>query len=125
MVNIGAVLLAEDDEHIRLIMRICLTKLTNWRILEARNGLEALELAAKDKPDLFLLDIMMPGMDGITLFRELQKNDDFKAIPVIFMTAKVQKEEVEAYTELGAKGVITKPVDPLLLPDQIMDILNK
>lgn len=119
------VLLIEDDDHIRLIVKVTLTRLTRWAISEARNGKEGLEMAQKSPPDLFLLDIMMPVMDGLTLFRHIRADETLKTIPVIFMTAKVQFEEIESYIALGARGVITKPIDPLTLPDKIAAILSR
>jgi two-component system, OmpR family, response regulator len=123
--QIRKVLLVEDDNHIRLIIKTSLFKLAQWQVIEARNGAEALRLADEERPDLILLDIMMPGMDGTTTFKELQKNEAVSAVPVIFMTAKVQRQEIESYIKLGARGVITKPVDPMTLPEQIIDTLNK
>lgn len=82
-------------------------------------------MAQKSPPDLFLLDIMMPVMDGLTLFRHIRADETLKTIPVIFMTAKVQFEEIESYIALGARGVITKPIDPLTLPDKIAAILSR
>lgn len=123
--SISKVLLVEDDKHIRLIIKASLVKLAQWQVLEAANGLEALEQVKGTNPDLILLDIMMPGMDGPTTFGELRKIDQLKQVPVIFMTAKVQRQEVESYIALGARGVITKPVDPMKLPEQILDILGR
>jgi CheY-like chemotaxis protein len=108
-----------------LIIKTSLAKLAQWQVLEARNGTEALTMADEERPDLILLDIMMPGMDGTTTFKELQKNENLNNVPVIFMTAKVQRQEIEGYIKLGARGVITKPVDPMTLPEQIIDTLNK
>jgi two-component system OmpR family response regulator len=119
------VLLVEDDDHIRLIVKVSLTRLTKWTIAEARNGKEGLEMALHSPPDLFLLDIMMPVMDGLTLFRHIRAEESLRHIPVIFMTAKVQFEEIESYIALGARGVITKPVDPMTLPEKITAILSR
>jgi len=122
--EIANVLLVEDD-HIRMIVKTSLSKLTPWHIFEANNGLKGLEAAAELLPDLILLDMMMPGMDGLTMFAELRKVEKLKNIPVIFMTAKVQQEEVNDYIKLGARGVITKPIDPMTLPEAISAILAR
>jgi len=118
------ILLVEDDDNIRLITRTSLEGLTSWKVIEANSGHVALGLADAELPDLILLDIMMPGMDGPTTFSHLKENASTGAIPVIFMTAKVQTQEVEGYIKLGAAGVITKPIDPMLLPEQITSILE-
>ncbi len=119
------VLLVDDDANIRTVAMIGLEDTPEWDIREACSGLEALELAKQDKPDLILLDMMMPGLDGVSTFERLRDNPETKAIPIIFMTAKVQKNEVEGYRKLGAKGVIIKPFDPITLADEIMEILAK
>ena len=75
-------------------------------------------------PDLIMLDVMMPEMDGPTTFMTLQQNPALKGVPVIFMTAKIQTHELEDYLRLGAAGVISKPFDPMILPDEIAKILN-
>ncbi len=116
------VLLVEDDDHIRMIVKTSLSKLTKWTIEEARDGFEGLEAAAKSMPDFILMDVMMPGMDGVTTLASLKKNEKLKDIPVIFMTAKVQQEEIDDYIKLGAWGVITKPIDPMTLPQTITAI---
>ena len=94
-----------------------------YEMLTARDGEEALAIIGDKQPDLILLDIMMPGMDGITAFKKLKET--VPDIPVIFMTAKAQSHELASYMELGITGVISKPFDPLKLPESVKDILNE
>jgi two-component system, OmpR family, response regulator len=86
------------------------------------SGNEALVKAVAFKPDLILLDVMMPGIDGLETFVALRKFPELKNTPVVFMTAKVQPHEVRGYVELGAAGVIAKPFDPMTLADQLREI---
>ena len=90
----------------------------------AASGKEGIDLARADRPDLILMDMMMPGMDGLTALAELRSIPDLKDIPVLFMTAKVQRSEVAFYVEKGAVGVIQKPFDPMTLPSEIRKILD-
>ncbi len=76
-------------------------------------------MAKRIRPNLILLDVMMPGMDGPSTFRVLQTDPEVAAIPVVFMTAKVQSSEVANYIKLGAVGVVPKPFDPMTLPKQV------
>ncbi len=122
--DIKKVLLVDDDEAIRIICRLTLSTVGNWQVVETASGQEALEKAASEKPDLILLDVMMPGMDGITTLQRLKDDARAADIPVIFITARVQKSQVKRYLELGAKGVISKPFDPMALPEQILRILG-
>ena len=94
----------------------------DYRLLFARDGQRALELAAAERPQLILLDVMMPGMDGPQTLTELRKLSCMKGVPIVFMTAKAQTQEVAAYRDLGAAGVIIKPFDPMTLSDQIREI---
>jgi two-component system OmpR family response regulator len=120
--NIKSVLLVDDDPAIRMVTEICLAKVGNWNVSLADCGPAGLEIALREKPDLILLDVMMPGMDGPTMLTLLrQKSID---TPVIFVTAKVQSAEVDRYLKLGALGVIAKPFDPMQLPTIIYDIVN-
>ncbi|HZI11668.1 MAG TPA: response regulator, partial [Myxococcus sp.] len=89
----------------------------------ASSGAEALEKAAAEKPDLILLDVMMPVMDGPTTFAKLRAQEATAHTPIIFMTAKIQKQEVARYLELGALGVIGKPFDPMTLPQEIRKLV--
>lgn len=118
------ILVIDDDDDIRRIIELALLKLGKWEVIMAGGGKEGLLLAQSERPDLILLDVMMPGMDGPTMLKILKEDPKLSAIPVIFVTAKVQKQEVESYTGLGAIGVISKPFDPLALPSMIIDFLN-
>lgn len=124
-VEINKVLLVDDDHNIRTLAQMGLEGLTDWTVELAGSGSEALEKAAEIQPDLIILDVMMPGMDGPTTLSELRKIENFAETPVIFMTAKAQTHEVELYQKMGARGIITKPFDPMTLPDDIQGILSK
>jgi CheY-like chemotaxis protein len=117
------VLLVDDDTNIRMVAVMGLEDEMDWEIQEASSGQEAIQLASIQKPDLILLDMMMPDMDGITTFGKLRELDTAKDTPIIFMTAKVQPQEIESYKVLGARGVIIKPFDPITLAQEIQDIL--
>jgi CheY-like chemotaxis protein len=117
------ILLVDDDENIRTVAMIGLEDMPGLEIVEASSGQQALDLAQTTSPDLIVLDMMMPGMDGIQTFNQLRENDKTRDIPIIFMTAKVQSHEIESYTKLGVAGVITKPFDPLTLADEIRSFI--
>ncbi len=123
--DIKNVLLVDDDMNIRTLAQMGLEGLTDWNVELAGSGAEAIAKATALKPDLIILDVMMPGMDGPTTLGELRKIEALQGIPVIFMTAKAQTHEVELYQKMGAKGIITKPFDPMTLPDDIQGILSK
>ena len=108
----------------RRITEISLTGLTDWQLTIATSGQAALSQMADDMPDLVLLDMMMPDMDGMTVFSELKRRFGPGMPAVIFMTAKVQTGEVQKYKDIGAAGVIPKPFDPMTLPDKIEAILG-
>lgn len=119
------VLLVDDDPRIRKIAQIALQGVANWHVSLASSGFEALEAAATEKPDVILLDVMMPEMDGPTTLARLRESDKTASIPVIFFTAKVQKHELDSYLALGAAGIISKPFDPMTLPQEITQILDR
>jgi CheY-like chemotaxis protein len=124
-VQIKKILLIDDNPNIRTVAQIGLEDVGGWQVLLAASGPEGLSLAASDLPDAILLDVMMPGMDGPTTLSKLREVPALAKIPVIFLTAKAQKEEVAHYLSLGALGVITKPFDPLTLPKEIMALVGK
>jgi two-component system OmpR family response regulator len=108
------VLFVDDESDIRTIAEIAL-KHAKYDVELCDSGKQALERAMTFKPDLILLDVMMPDLDGIETLKKMQRNEALKSIPVIFISAKVQKREVSDYLKLGAIGVISKPFDPLTL----------
>ena len=118
------VLLVDDEDDIREVAGMSLETVAGWTILAARSGREGLKIAAEQRPDAILLDVMMPDMDGPSTFRNLQQTEETKTIPVIFLTAKAQTREQRGFRELGAQGVISKPFDPLTLADQVSEILG-
>ena len=123
--QLSRITFVEDEPDIRSVAQIALEELGGFIVDICRSGHEALERAPAFRPDVILLDVMMPGMDGIETFRALKADGRLALAPVIFMTAKVQSHEVESYRALGAAGVIPKPFNPLTLSDQIRAMWNK
>ena len=119
-----SVLLVDDESDIRSIVELSLTAVGDWSVTTAASGPEALHQLESEVPDLILLDVMMPGMDGMTTLGKIREHASCAAVPVIFMTAKVQKHEVAQYLQLGAAGVLSKPFDPMQLPHDIDHILT-
>ncbi len=117
-------LLVEDDTDIQKIAKLSL-EMNGYSLKVCGSGVDALRDVPAFQPQLILMDVMMPGMDGPSTFKALKAIPQAASIPIIFMTAKVQKEEVEKYRELGAVGVIQKPFDPMNLSALIMEIWRK
>lgn len=109
------ILFVEDDPDIQSIGRLALVAVGKFTVEICSSGTAALEAVPTFKPDLILLDVMMPGMDGISTLKALKQLPQTANIPVIFMTAKVQTHEVAHYKELGAVDVIAKPFEPMTL----------
>jgi CheY-like chemotaxis protein len=105
----------EDDSDISEIVAISLSLDPGLEVRACSSGMEGLAVAAKDAPDLILLDVMMPCMDGPTTLAHLRENPRTAAIPVVFITARAQSREIEQFKSLGAAGVIAKPFDPMTL----------
>lgn len=118
------VLVVDDDADIRAIVRIALESIAGWAVSFASNGADALAMAARETPDVILLDVMMPDQDGPTTLAQLKANPRTRDIPVLFVTAKVRRDEVAALLALGARGVIAKPFDPMNLPSEILRALE-
>ncbi len=118
------VLIVDDDPDIRRIGALCLERVAGWEVVQAASGSECLERMDPDF-DVILLDVMMPGMDGPTTLDALGRRASTREVPVIFMTARVQLDEVEEYLEMGAQGVIAKPFDPMGLAAEVDSILTR
>lgn len=116
------ILLVEDEPDIQTVARLALKALGGFTVEICSSGQEALDTAPHFLPDLVLLDVMMPGMDGPDTFRRLRQQPETQSTPMLFMTAKVQPHEVMEYKELGAIEVIAKPFDPMTLASQIQEI---
>jgi len=118
------VLSVEDEPDIQTIIRMCLEAHGGFEIMSCGSGPEALSMAENFAPDLFLLDVMMPGMDGPATLAELHRKPALADVPAIFLTAKVRPQDLASYFALGAKEVITKPFDPTILPGRLLAILE-
>jgi two-component system OmpR family response regulator len=119
------ILLAEDDPSIRIIAKMTLQKVGGHEVVAVINGKEAYETALDQKFDLIILDHMMPIMDGLETCQKIKKNPAIKNVPVIFMTAKNQKADIEAGFNVGAMGYIVKPFDAKELCNEIQKIYSK
>ena len=120
---IRKVLLVEDDMDIQKVAQISLQFRGGWEVDLATNGEECLAKAAQNRPDLILLDCMMPQMDGYEACRRLKQDPSLRDIPVIFLTAKSQEREVKKGLSLGAVGYLIKPFNPMTLAEEIQQIL--
>lgn len=119
------ILYIEDEEDIREIAKISLEDLGGFEVKYCASGHEAISVAEAFHPDLFLLDVMMPNLDGPATLKELKKINSLRNIPAIFMTAKIRESEVGDYLSCGAIGVIAKPFNPMTLSDSIRIFWNK
>lgn len=123
--ELKTILYAEDECDIRDVAQIALEDVGGFTVRYCVDGREALNAAKELVPDLLLLDVMMPEMDGPATLRELRKLPEFSTIPAIFMTAKIQTNEILEYKSLGVIDVIAKPFDPMTLADTIRMAWNK
>ncbi len=118
------VLVVDDDEDVREVTSISLSRVGGWNVLEASRGREAIEIARTQQPDAILLDLMMPDMDGITTFGHLQDDPTTRDIAVILLTAKSRVGPVQPWDGLPFAGVLSKPFSPMDLPAQVAEILG-
>jgi CheY-like chemotaxis protein len=116
------ILHVEDDISIQEVAKVALEIVGGFEITSCDDGESALSRADAWQPDLILLDVMMPGIDGPTTLGKLREQASTRAIPVIFMTAKVQPSEIEHYRAIGALDVVIKPFDPMTLAEQLRGI---
>lgn len=116
------ILFVEDDPDIQMIAQLALESIGGFQVCACSSGAEALARAPAFAPDLILLDVMMPAMDGPETLGRLRAMSATATTPVIFMTAKVQRHEVSQYLALGAIDVIAKPFDPMTLAAAISAI---
>ncbi|MBB1521461.1 response regulator [Aquipseudomonas guryensis] len=125
MPELKRILHVEDDPSIQAVARVALEAVGGFQVLSCSSGQDALDRVQGFAPDFILLDVMMPGMDGPQTLERLSHLVDISQIPVAFMTAKVQPNEIEHYRSLGAREVIIKPFDPMQLATQIRTIWSQ
>jgi CheY-like chemotaxis protein len=119
---LNRILYVEDEEDIRRIARLALERFGKFTVEVVGDPLAAMDAIAAFGPDLVLLDWMMPGMDGPTLFRRMKENERTRNLPVVFITAKASAVELNELKQLGAAGTISKPFAPKELPEQLRAI---
>ena len=118
------ILIIDDEDDIREVAALSLESVAGWEVVSANSGAQGLARASEHQPDAILLDVMMPGMDGPTTFRELRKNPTTARIPVLLLTAKVHSSDQRRFADLGVEAVLFKPFDPLTLSTQIAAVLG-
>ena len=115
----------EDDEDIQRIVRLSLERVGKMTVEVVGDPTLAIDAMIAFKPDLVMLDWMMPKMDGPTLFRAMRERPETRVLPVVFITAKASQRELDELVALGASGTISKPFSPKDLPDQLRAIWSK
>jgi CheY-like chemotaxis protein len=118
------ILLVDDEDDIREVAQMSLEMTAGWDVLTAASGAEGLRLAAAERPDAILLDVMMPGMDGPATARALKAEPGTAEIPIILLTAKVQAADRRRFDDLGVAGILAKPFDPMALADEVRGVLG-
>lgn len=116
------ILCVDDEPDILDIAMIGLADVGGFQVTGCNDGQEGIERAMMLKPDLILLDMMMPEMDGVQTLAKIKEHAEISGIPVVFMTARAQPGEIEGYIKMGAAAVISKPFNPMTLSQKMMDI---
>jgi CheY-like chemotaxis protein len=119
------VLVVDDNDDIRELAQLCLETVDGWTVITAGSGADAIAAAREHHPDAVLLDMMMPGMDGLTTFEHLQSDDSTRDIPVVLFTAKLQARDRQVWEGTAIRGTIAKPFDPMTLGDQVSRTLKR
>ncbi|NJK75422.1 MAG: response regulator [Microcoleus sp. SU_5_6] len=118
------ILVVDDEEHLRELVQACLEDLGGWETLVAGSGEECLQILKTEIPSAILLDVSMPGMSGLDLHDRLQSDPKTRSIPVILLTAKVLPSDRAKFAEMGVAGVISKPIEPTTLTEEVAEILG-
>lgn len=118
------ILIIDDEEDIREVAALALEATAGWQVLTASSGVEGIAIATAEQPDAILMDVMMPGVDGPTTFRNMRQNTLVAHIPVLLLTAKVQGVDQRRFASIGVAATLFKPFDPLTLASQISDALG-
>lgn len=122
--SLRKIVIVDDEDDIREVLRHAIEFAKDWHVLDARDGEEGLALIVRELPDAVLLDVMMPKLGGREVFRALKKDDATAGIPVVFLTASLQKQDLRDLELLGPRAVLAKPFDPMTIADQIEQALG-
>jgi two-component system OmpR family response regulator len=115
----------EDDEDIQRIVRMSLERVGKMTVAVVSDPTLAIQTITEFRPDMVMLDWMMPVMDGPTIYRQMKMRPELNALPVVFITAKAGQRDLEELRALGCAGTISKPFSPKDLPDQLRAIWSK
>jgi CheY-like chemotaxis protein len=118
------ILIIDDEAGIRELIQISLESVTHWQTRSATSGQEGYQMVIAQQPDAILLDLMMPGMDGLEVLQLLLHHEHTRHIPTIFLTAKASAEEHQRLIQMGARGIITKPFKAQHLVERMCEILE-
>jgi CheY-like chemotaxis protein len=118
------ILIVDDEPDIREVAQVSLEVMGGLQVLTASSGQEALEIAARERPDAILLDVMMPELDGPATVERLRATPGIAHIPVVLLTAKVQAADHRRFASLQVAGVLAKPFDPMTLSEQVIGVLG-
>lgn len=115
------ILLVDDETELAEMVKLRL-EANNYEVLTAYDGKEGLDLARREKPDLIILDLMLPKIDGYKVCRMLKFDEKYKKIPIILFTSRIQESDKEVGFEVGANAYITKPFEPQVLLDKVREL---
>jgi CheY-like chemotaxis protein len=119
------VLVVEDDRSIQMVLELVFTRMAKCEVVLASDGTEGLAMIQKHKPDVVLLDLMLPGMDGFEVCQRSKADEATRHVPIIFLTAQPQPAAVARAMSLGAAGYLVKPFDPIKIIDQVNEALAR
>jgi sigma-B regulation protein RsbU (phosphoserine phosphatase) len=119
------VLVVEDDRSIQMVLELVFTRMAKCEVVLASDGPEGLAMIQKHRPDVVLLDLMLPGMDGFEVCKRSKADEATRHVPIIFLTAQPQPASVARAMALGAAGYLVKPFDPIKIIDQVNEALTR
>jgi CheY-like chemotaxis protein len=119
------VLIIDDEPDVRRIAWLSLVHVGRHDVRECASGADGIAAASAERPDVILLDVMMPGLDGPATLAALRAGEATRDIPVVFVTARAMSPELDRLRSLGAKGVLTKPFNAMTLPAELEAVLGK
>ncbi|HKE00401.1 MAG TPA: response regulator [Planctomycetota bacterium] len=119
------ILVCDDDDDVRAVLALSLEAVGGFRVVQARSGKEALALYPSSTPDLVVLDVMMPDLDGPSTLERLRRLPGGRRARVVFLSARSEPAEVARLQRLGVDDVLEKPFDPMTLPDRLRAILER